>query len=221
MDNLIYVLFVCIAIPLLLSLAMLDKKSKLIVGYIIIGAFMCMFISEVNGLIRSLTSESLFYITTSFTPITEEFIKGLPVLMFAFVYSDKRDTLISISMAIGIGFAILENAFIFVSSGSSFDLIWAIKRVFGASLMHGICTSLVGIGVSYVHKRRKLFYTGTFALLVTAIIYHSIYNVLVQSNMPNLGYFLPMITYIPVILLNKKVNLFKPKKENTPSIEIK
>jgi len=204
MDNLIYILFTCIAIPLLLSLGMMDKKSKLIVGYIIIGAFMCMFISEVNGLIRSVAKDGLFYITTTYTPITEEIIKGFPVLMYAFLYSDKRDTLISISMAIGIGFAILENAFIFVNSGASYDVIWAVKRVFGASLMHGLCTSMVGLGISYVHKRKKLFYTGTFALLVTAIIYHSIYNTLVQSYYPNLGYFLPIATYIPILLVLRR-----------------
>jgi len=212
MDNLIYILFVCIAIPLLLSLGMLDKKSKLIVGFIIIGAFMCMFISEVNGLIRAHSDKSLFYITTAFTPITEEIIKALPVIIYAFAYSDKRETLISVSMAIGIGFAILENAFIFVNSGASYDILWAVKRVFGASLMHGLCTSMVGIGVSYVHKRRKLFYTGTFALLVTAIIYHSIYNVLVQSNYPNWGYFMPIITYIPILLITYRERYTNPKE---------
>ena len=52
--------------------------------------------------------------------------------------------------------------------------------------------------------RRKLFYTGTVALLAVATIYHSVYNTLVQSTHEIVGFLLPVITFIPVlVLLNK------------------
>lgn len=204
MDSLIYILFICIAVPLCSMLALIEKKSRLTVGFMIIGMFMCMFISGVNGLILQSFDNNLFYVTTTFTPITEEIIKALPIVFFAFLFSDKLETLISISMATGIGFAMMENAFMLISNNQSVSILWALIRAFGAGLMHGVCTAVIGIGISFVHKRKKLFYTGTFALLSVAIVYHAIYNCLVQSRFKFAGFLLPIVTYIPIVIMLKK-----------------
>ena len=55
-----------------------------------------------------------------------------------------------------------------------------------------------------VQVRRKLFYTGTVGLLSAAIIYHSVYNTLVQSDYQLYGMFLPLITFFLVLLLLDK-----------------
>ncbi|MDD4291231.1 MAG: PrsW family glutamic-type intramembrane protease [Clostridia bacterium] len=200
MDNLIYILFFCIVAPLTLMLFLLEKKSRLVVGFMIIGICMCIFVAEINGLLLGILGKNIFYITTTVTPITEEIVKALPVLFFAFVFSDKRETLLSISMAVGIGFAILENSYILVSNIDTISIGWSLIRGFGAGLMHGICTAAVGYGISFVRKRKKLFYTGTFALLSAAIIYHATYNCLVQSNFKYAGFLLPLLTYIPIVI---------------------
>lgn len=201
MDNINYLLFICVAVPIFLMLFVLEKKSKITVGYMLIGIFVCLFISEVNGLMLQAFNNDIYYVTTTITPITEEIIKAFPVLYFAFLFSDKRETLISLSIATGIGFAILENLMIFVANVDNISLFWAAVRGFSSGLMHGLCTAAVGIGLSFVHKKRKLFYCGTFALLTVAIIYHAIYNTLIQSNYQNVGAFLPIATYVPVLLV--------------------
>jgi hypothetical protein len=76
-------------------------------------------------------------------------------------------------------------------------MIDAVIRAFGTGLMHGMCTLLVGVGISFASKRSKIFVVGTFALLSTAITYHGIYNMLVQSDFEVIGFLLPMATYIP------------------------
>jgi RsiW-degrading membrane proteinase PrsW (M82 family) len=107
MDNINYLLFICVAVPILLMLFVLEKKSKITAGYMLIGILVCLFISEVNGFLLSYFKYDEYYVTTTITPITEEIAKALPVLYFAFLFSDKRETLISLSIATGIGFAIL------------------------------------------------------------------------------------------------------------------
>ena len=68
-------------------------------------------------------------------------------------------------------------------------------------MMHGICTAAVGYGMGYVKKKKKLFVSGTFALLALAIIYHGLFNMLVQStNLQYVGFFMPAVTYIPLII---------------------
>jgi RsiW-degrading membrane proteinase PrsW (M82 family) len=148
----------------------------------------------------------IYYMTTSVTPIVEEVVKAFPVLLYAFLFSDDRQELMSLAVAVGIGFAVLESSYILVGNGGTFSLFTAIVRGFGTGLMHGICTATVGIGMSYVHQKKKLFYTGSFALLIMAIIYHAIYNALVQSDFSYIGYFMPIVTYIPMVYFGRKIS---------------
>ena len=199
MDNLIYILFVSIFIPILLMACLVEKKSRQPMIFFLIGIFLSVFASEINAYLRGILSMSTFEITIIVTPISEEILKAFPILVFATVFMPKKEALFTASMAVGIGFAVLENAFYLLTS-NSFNMIDAMIRAFGAGLMHGMCTLLVGVGISFVKKKQKLFVVGTFALLSTAITYHGIYNMLVQSEFEVIGYLLPITTYIPFVV---------------------
>lgn len=95
-------MFICIGAPLLLMLFLLEKQSRVTVGYMILGIVMCLFAGEVNALLMQLLRLNLQYAAVSLTPITEEIIKALPVLFYAFVISEKWERLLSLSMALGI-----------------------------------------------------------------------------------------------------------------------
>lgn len=199
MDALIYILFVAIFIPILLMACLVEKKARRPIVFVLIGIFLSVFASEINAYLRSILSMSTFEITIIVTPISEEILKALPILFFATVFCLKKEALFTASMAVGIGFAVLENAYYLLTS-NSFNMFDAIVRAFGAGLMHGMCTLLVGVGISFIKKKRKLFVVGTFALLSTAITYHGIYNMLVQSDFRVIGYLLPITTYIPFVV---------------------
>ena len=199
MDNLIYILFVAIFVPILLMTCLVEKKARHPLIFVLIGIFVSVFAAEVNGVMVDLLPLSTFEVTIIVTPISEEILKALPILFFATVLSPKKEAIFTASMAIGIGFAVLENAF-YMLNDTSFNMIDAIVRAFGAGLMHGMCTLLVGVGILFVKKKRKLFVVGTFAMLSTAITYHGIYNMLVQSDYQIIGYLLPIATYIPFMV---------------------
>ena len=57
--------------------------------------------------------------------------------------------------------------------------------------------------MTFASARRKLSYIGTIAALSMAVIYHSIYNIMVQSDYPLLGILLPVVTFIPFMILLK------------------
>ena len=85
-------------------------------------------------------------------------------------------------------------------------VLWALVRGFGAARMHSACTSLVGKGICYVHKRRKLFYCGTFALLIAAVIAHALFNTLIQSEYRLAAYVVVLAMYMPQLLqMGKKI----------------
>lgn len=202
MENMIYILYICMFVPLLLSLPLIEKSSRRIMVFLLIGISAALFISEVNGLMLRLLDYDALYVTTTVTPATEEVIKAIPVLIYAFVITDNRKKLLAASFAVGIGFALFENTYILITSMDSVSIEWAVVRGFSTALMHGICTAAVGFGMSFVKQRKKLFYCGTFALLLMAIIYHGIFNMLVQSTdwLKYFGFVLPLLTYVPIVI---------------------
>ena len=201
MANLIYILFICILAPLLLTLPLMKGASRRVMLYIIIGICSSLFVSEINGKILSSFDNQMLFVTTTITPVTEEIVKALPVLIYAFLFSDDREKLLPLAFATGIGFALFENTVILIQSIDNVSILWAIIRGFSTALMHGICTAAVGYGMGYVKKKKKLFVPGTFALLALSIIYHGLFNMLVQStNLQYVGFFMPAVTYIPLII---------------------
>lgn len=204
MDNMMYILFICLVIPLMMMTFLVDKKSKRAVVFFIIGVCCAVFASEVNALIATVLPLNIEEITIRVTPITEEIIKAIPVLFFARVISDKKENVVTVALAVGIGFAVMENYFILMQSVSTVSIIWALMRGFGTSIMHGMCTMLLGLGFSFVNKSRKLFVVGTFALFALAITYHASFNMLVQSDLRYIGTLLPLITYLPFLIIQIK-----------------
>ena len=194
-------LFLCIAAPLCMMLAVFRGRSRAILGFLLAGVFLCFFAGEVNGLIRQSSDLTVHFLTVNITPIVEELLKAIPVVFFALVFKPDRQLLLECSVAVGVGFATLENVCLLAGSPGplSFGLIAA--RGFGAGMMHGVSTLAVGYSMSFVNTDRKLTYSGTVAALSAAIIYHSIYNIIVQSRYPALGLLLPVLTYIPLILV--------------------
>ena len=212
MVNLSYIIFICMVISFSLMLPLMEKKTRSVVIFMIVGIFCCLFVSELNQILLNAFHGNMYYVTTTITPVTEEIVKALPILYFAVVISDNRRTLVTNSFAVGVGFALLENMVILVQNVENVTILWALVRGFGSGLVHGLCTVTVGVGISYVKKRRKLFFSGTFALLSIAIIYHATYNLLVQSKYPYTGVLLPVITYIPAMMLDYAMSKHKAKQ---------
>ena len=210
MDNLVYILFIALVAPLLLMMLMLRKRSRLLVGYMLIGISVSLFVSEFNTIVLNWFDGDMMYVTTTITPISEEIVKAIPVLFYAAVFSDNRDRVMPIAFATGVGFATFENMVILVQNIESVTIGWAIIRGFSTALMHAVCTVAVGFGICFIRKRKKLFYCGTFALQTMACIYHGIFNMLVQSDYKYLGFVLPAVTYIPILF--QQYQYYKRKK---------
>ena len=204
MGNLNLILFISIVTPLAMMLAVYKGKSRVSLLFLLLGIIVCLFCGELSGLVVQYVPCSLRYFKCNVTPAIEEICKALPILVYAFLFRPKKQALLESSIAVGVGFAVLENTFILASNVNSVSVGLALVRGFGAGMMHGVCTLAVGYGMTFVHSRRKLFYTDTTALMAVAIVYHSIYNTLVQSNYQQAGFALPLLTFVPLIVVLKK-----------------
>ena len=164
----VYIIFLCLTIPMLLMLPLLEIRSRCIVGFMLLG---------------TVTALSAYEINTIVYPMT-----GLSARSFS-------ELVLPIAMAVGVGFAILENSMILIDNVGSVTVLWATARGFSASLMHGLCTVVAGTGITYVKKQKKLFYTGTFGLLSISITMHALFNLLIQSDYDYIGMAMPLVLY--------------------------
>ena len=85
MENLTYILFISMCIPLAMMVAMLEGKSQKLILFMLMGILMCLLASEINPILASMISQDRVYVTTNITPIVEEVLKGLPILFYAYV----------------------------------------------------------------------------------------------------------------------------------------
>lgn len=210
-----YISFISIIIPIIMMMITLKGRSRLLMGFMAMGIFISLFSSELSGvLIKALGMEDMYKVTTNLTPIIEEILKAIPVLIYAFIISDNRQTLLSIAFAVGVGFAVLENIVILlravINNPESVSYLWALVRGFGSGLMHAVTTMMIGVGMSQLKTRRKMIVPGIIAMLAMAAIYHAIYNSLVQTDMKYMGFILPLLTYLILLpRINESLNIKK------------
>lgn len=203
MENPHLMIFICLVAPLSMMLFVFKGRSRSILGFLLAGIFMCLFAGEINGLIRNETHFTMRFLTVNITPIVEEMLKAIPIVFAAFVIKPSRQFLLESSIVVGVGFATMENTCLLLDSASVISAEMLVARGFGAGMMHGVSTLAVGYSMTIASSDRKLSYTGTVAALSAAIIYHSIYNIMVQSAYPMLGILLPIVTYIPLMIIGR------------------
>lgn len=198
MVDLNFILFISIAAPLLMMLLVCRDRTRDLLLFVIMGTVVCLICGELNTFVCRLVPFSQEYCVRNITPLIEELMKAFPILVFAFIYEPSRRALLENAIAVGIGFAILENAIILGGANGQISLFAALLRGFGSGMMHGICTLLVGLGLSFVHFRKKLFVTGTIALLSVAVVYHSMYNCFISAGLNIVALLLPTMVFVPV-----------------------
>ncbi|MGN1404915.1 MAG: PrsW family glutamic-type intramembrane protease [Erysipelotrichaceae bacterium] len=192
----VYIIFICIAIPLLLLLKIIDKESIWLVGFMILGMMAAVCSYEINSCLKFYTGFNSARVSIEIAPAVEEVLKALPILFYAILIDDRLKKIVSLAMAVGIGFALLENTYILVTNIEYVNYLWALIRGLSTSLNHGMCTLIIGLGISMVRKQKKLFYTGTFALIVFSICFHSIFNMLIMSEYSYFGMIMPVLLYV-------------------------
>ena len=206
MENVNLILFICLFIPMRMMLFIFKGQSRLICGFLLMGMFACVFSGEINGLIMNTYNLDINNVSINIAPLVEEIVKAFPIILVSLLYKPTKQQIGEYALSVGVGFATLENITILMGS-QSISFMYAFLRAIGAGMMHGICTLAVGFGISFINTRRKLFYTGTAALLTMASIYHAAYNCLVQSTYQSFGFILPLMTFVPLIIILRKKDI--------------
>lgn len=196
MENLSLYLYISIAIPLISVAIVAKERTRTVSLFLLFGVTAGLFCGELNGLLNNMFSLPIRYYSVNVAPIVEELVKALPLIVYAFIKKPSKQKLLESSIVMGVGFAILENSFILAKNIEYISLPLAVVRGIGAGLMHAVCTLVVGEGLSLVSRDKRIAVSGTLGLLGEAIIFHSFYNNMIQSDYAYLSFILPFCAFV-------------------------
>lgn len=192
-------LFISIILPLATILIIVKGDARKILSFLLFGIIAEMASNLIQNYLSIYIADDLYF-TANIAPFIEEILKALPVLIFIFAFKPDKQLIYEVGIASGIGFAILENAFILSADIYDTSLGIAFLRGIGSGMMHAVCTLAIAYGMSFIYKKRWFFVPGTFVFLFMAMVYHSIFNTLVQSPFQIIGLLIPIATFIPLII---------------------
>jgi RsiW-degrading membrane proteinase PrsW (M82 family) len=185
-------LFIASAAPLFIAVFLLKGEARRFLSFFLLGLIVCFFSAYINTFFVVQFGMDMGEATIKITPLCEEILKALPIFFYVLVFSPKRSSIISCSVALGLGFALLENAN-YVLNAVEGGVLFAVVRGFSAGLMHTVSGAILGYGLALVYKSRYIAVPMSLALLCMTATCHSIYNMFVYESgiLAIVGYVLP------------------------------
>ena len=198
-------IYLCLALPLLLSLFFIRGRSRRYALFLVIGMTVCLLSAYVSSFFMGYYGADGTTAAIEITPVCEEGMKLLPLLFFLAVFEPAFARFRLAAVIVAASFATFENICFLTQNGAD-QILFLLIRGFGTGAMHVVCGNVYGGALRPVWDSRPQGAACLFALLCVAIIYHAIYNLLVSAGgTPQLiAYFVPLPTALCFRLLARK-----------------
>jgi len=210
MGNIVLSIALCVLLPFLLLSVYLDKRGRRMMLAMAAGIVACLLAYFINKTLKAALSADSGYYSSTFAPLVEEVLKSIPILVLSAIFRRGRRGSASLAFAVGAGFCVVENFFYLVSGVEELQLVWVISRAVGTGLMHCMSSTVLGLGIFYGRKEKRMRLQCISASLALSVIYHGLYNLLVQSESLQLvGLALPLCTYLFLFVFLNRHELHK------------
>ena len=196
-------IFICITIPLMISLFFIKGAARRYTFFVVVGMLVCMLSAYVNSFFMSAYGTDEVMAAIEITPVCEELLKLMPLLFYFLVFEPEPSQLTPAAIALGSGFATFENACYMTANGAD-DLIFLLVRGLSAGALHILSGIIIGFGLSYVFMQSWLMITGTMGLYGVCVTLHALYNLMItdESSVWNdVGYIFPAAVIIILFIL--------------------
>lgn len=187
-------IFICLAIPLLLTIPFRKGSSRRFTMFTIIGMGICLLSAYVNSFFMGIRGIDALQATVEITPVCEEVMKLLPLLFYFLIFEPEYEKLPETAIAIAVGFATFENVCYLTEHGAE-NFLYLLIRGISAGALHVLCGTFCGLSISYVFRRNWLALTGTIGIFGACVCFHALYNLLITGSIyfKIIGYLFPSL----------------------------
>ena len=164
--------FICISVPLLLSLLFVKGTQRRYTLFLCIGMGICMVSAYVNSFFMELYQVDGVTAAIEISPVCEEILKLVPLLFFILIFEPKAKEITPAAISIAVGFATFENV-CYLSENGAGNFTFLLIRGLSAGAIHILCGIAVG----------------------ACIVFHAIYNLLATAEgvWQMIGYLYPSV----------------------------
>lgn len=196
-------IFICIAIPLILSLFFrTGKEERRFTIFVITGMGVCLLSAYVSSFFVGYYGANSVASVVEITPVCEEVMKVLPLLFYLAIFEPQPHNIISAALGIAVGFGTFENVCYLTENGAENFSILLIRGI-SAGALHILCGIAVGYGIAHVFRRSWIALTGTVGIVGACIVFHGVYNLLISGDgaWKTAGYIFPSVLILILFVL--------------------
>ena len=188
-------ILICIAVPLLIALVFIRGSTRHFAASLLAGMGVCLLSAYISSFINALTGLGEAQTAIYISPVVEELMKFLPLLLYLVMLLPEDGPLLLAAAGIGTGFAIFENC-CYLASPEMSSLAFVAVRGFAVGVMHVVSALALALGLALVRRFRALQLPGVLGALSLSMTFHGLYNLLVaHPGTPSVvGYILPLLT---------------------------
>ena len=111
-------IFVCLALPLILSLLFTRGRARSFPLFVVAGMSVCLLSAYVSSFFMGYCGADARVAVIEITPVCEEILKLLPLLFYLLIFEPKPRELPGAALAIAVGFATFENVCYLTENGA-------------------------------------------------------------------------------------------------------
>ena len=198
-------IMICIMVPFLIVFLFVRGKVKQFVLALLLGLAACLLGAYVGGFLGTVSGMNANDTAVYISRMIEEIFKFFPFLFYLFLFDPEDDSLIVVAMGIGVGFASFENCCYILSYGAN-KMVYVLIRGMAVGVMHIVSMLSLCFGLIMARRLKALSFSIVLGALSLAMIFHSIYNLLVSKEgiTSQIGYTLPLLTAFVLYLYYRK-----------------
>ena len=152
-------IFLCLAVPLILSMLFRKGRQRTFTTFVILGMGCCLLSAYVSSFFAGYYHAGTAAAVMEITPVCEEVMKFLPLLFYLLVFEPDKQEVISPAIGIAVGFATFENVCYLIENGAA-DFYDILIRGVSAGSLHLLCGIALSCGIAYVFRKKWIMVTG-------------------------------------------------------------
>ncbi len=199
-------ILICIAIPLIIAVFFLKGSARRVIAFFIAGMGVCLLAAYMGGYLEYALALSTEDTSIFISPVSEEVMKFIPVLLYILLLSPSDDELIIAAIGVGAGFATFENICHILSNGS-WSITHILIRGLATGVMHMICLMALSTAIVVLKKYNAVTFPAFMGALDISVSFHALYNLLVSRAgiSSYIGYVIPVTVAVAIGMLKDKI----------------